>query len=552
MSAARAVPASTSPEQVRPPSRGSLLGRASLLTKLVGLVVVLSAAATGLGVFAAAGMTRLQQDSADLASSQATVTGSLAALKDALWAVRMDANLMAAYVGEENDAQLAKLQASYEAFDVAAADFAETFAAAYGDVPSGWATFTDTYAEYRPLIDGEFMEAALADDGVAWSQARKTSGLAETGAALIEALTQVGDEVVAAADAANADAEAAARSMVVATIVILVCTVVLGAALGVVIARSVRQSILRVKRAADAMATGDLTVQIDVSATDEVGQMAQSLTTAQGALRELVASVADSSSLVASAAEELSAANTQVAAGAEETSAQAGVVAAAAGQVNRNVQSVAAGAEQMGASIREIAQNAHQAAAVAAQAVESSQSTAVAVGALGQSAREIGGVVKLITSIAEQTNLLALNATIEAARAGEAGKGFAVVAGEVKELAQESAKAAEEIAARIADNQAQTENAVAAIDSIAQIITSINDFQMTIASAVEEQTATTGEMSRGVNEAAVGSDEIASTIGGVATAASSASEVLMQMGTSTQELARMAAELRTRVAAFTY
>ena len=539
-------------EQGQRPARVSLLGRASLLTKLVGLVAVLSLAAAALGAFAVAGMNRLKDDAAELASTQATVTTSLAALKDALWSVRSDANLMAAYVGDENDAQLEKLHASYDAFDAAAESFATTYTAAYGDVPTGWSTFMDTYAAYRPLIDGEFMEAALADDGEWWSRARKTSGLAETGAALVAALTGVGDEVAATAEEANAEAEQVAASAVRTTMAILVATVVLGAALGVTIARSVRASVLRVKSAADAMATGDLTVAVDVTSTDEVGQMAASLATAQQSLRELVASVADSSSLVASAAEELSAANTQVAAGAEETSAQAGVVAAAAGQVNRNVQSVAAGAEQMGASIREIAQNAHEAARVAAQAVESSQTTAVAVAALGQSAREIGGVVKLITSIAEQTNLLALNATIEAARAGEAGKGFAVVAGEVKELAQESAKAAEEIAARIADNQAQTENAVAAIDSIAQIITSINDFQMTIASAVEEQTATTGEMSRGVNEAAVGSDEIASTIGGVATASSSASEVLLQMGTSTQELARMAAELRTRVAAFTY
>jgi len=161
-------------------------------------------------------------------------------------------------------------------------------------------------------------------------------------------------------------------------------------------------------------------------------------------------------------------------------------------------------------------------------------------------------VVRLITSIAEQTNLLALNATIEAARAGQAGRGFAVVAGEVKEVAQESARAAEDISSRIANNQTQTVAAVGAITSITEVISTISTYQMTIASAVEEQTATTNEMSRSVNEAATGSGEIAANITGVAAGAAGSSTVITPTQDAVAELARMSNEFSARVARFTF
>jgi methyl-accepting chemotaxis protein len=189
---------------------------------------------------------------------------------------------------------------------------------------------------------------------------------------------------------------------------------------------------------------------------------------------------------------------------------------------------------------------------VAARATEAAATTNERVARLGESSLEIGNVVKVITSIAEQTNLLALNATIEAARAGEAGKGFAVVAGEVKELAQETAKATEDIARRVEAIQADTSAAVTAIGEISQVIASINDYQLTIASAVEEQTSTTGEMARGVQEAATGSGQIATGITSVATTATGAAAVITQMGQSVDELAELAGALRGDVAVFTF
>ena len=169
---------------------------------------------------------------------------------------------------------------------------------------------------------------------------------------------------------------------------------------------------------------------------------------------------------------------------------------------------------------------------------------------LGASSAEIGKVIKVITSIAEQTNLLALNATIEAARAGEAGKGFAVVANEVKELAKETAAATEDIGQKIEAIQGDTQAAVGAIDEISTIIAQINDIQNTIASAVEEQTATTNEITRNVTEAATGANEIAASITGVAQAAHDTSSGAASTQMSARDLAELADELNRSVMRF--
>jgi methyl-accepting chemotaxis protein len=206
----------------------------------------------------------------------------------------------------------------------------------------------------------------------------------------------------------------------------------------------------------------------------------------------------------------------------------------------------------MTASIREIAKNANDAAGVAASAVQVADQTNATVAKLGESSAQIGDVIKSITSIAEQTNLLALNATIEAARAGEAGKGFAVVANEVKDLAQETAKATEDISHRVEQIQVDTEAAVAAIAEISGIIARINDTQSTIASAVEEQTATTNEMGRNVQEVATGADDIASTIGKSAEGYSETIRLTSGTVDSAGDVRSRAEELAALVAQFKY
>ncbi len=261
-------------------------------------------------------------------------------------------------------------------------------------------------------------------------------------------------------------------------------------------------------------------------------------------LKGTLEAVSNNAITLASSSEELSATAQTMSSNSEETSAQSNVAAAAAEQVSKNVTTVATSAEEMSASVKEIAKNAAEAARVGTAAVKVANDTNATVAKLGESSTEIGKVIKVITSIAQQTNLLALNATIEAARAGEAGKGFAVVANEVKELAKQTAAATEDISGKIEAIQGDTKGAVTAIAEISKIITRINDIQNTIASAVEEQSATTNEIARNASEAAKGANEITKNITNVSQAARSTSQGASATLTASAELAKLSAELK--------
>jgi methyl-accepting chemotaxis protein len=317
-------------------------------------------------------------------------------------------------------------------------------------------------------------------------------------------------------------------------------------------AEDLRAKVETILEVVNAASRGDLTRAVAVKGADTIGQMGEGLAKFFATLRGSVANIAQTAQALASSSRELTAVSQQMASNAEETATQANVASAAAEQVSKNVSTVATGAEEMGASIKEIAKNANEAARVATSAVKVAEKTNATVAKLGESSAEIGNVIKVITSIAQQTNLLALNATIEAARAGEAGKGFAVVANEVKELAKQTARATEDISRKIEAIQADTKGAVEAIAQIGKIINQINDIQNTIASAVEEQTATTGEISRNVAEAARGSNEIAQNITGVAQAARSTTEGASNTRSSADDLSKIAEDLQQLVSQFKY
>jgi methyl-accepting chemotaxis protein len=267
-----------------------------------------------------------------------------------------------------------------------------------------------------------------------------------------------------------------------------------------------------------------------------------------GAVRTLAANSAD----LVTTAREMTATSDALAASAEVASAKAGHVSANAGDVSDGVHTVSVAAEEMTATINEIASSVSQAAGVSAEAVTSAEAAGAAVKQLDASSRQIGTVVQLITSIAEQTNLLALNATIEAARAGDAGKGFAVVAGEVKDLAQETAKATGEIANQVAAIQGDTQRAVDAIGRISEVIGSVSQYQNTIATAVEEQSATTNEMGRSISEIASRTGQITTGITDVAGTVGSTAAGIQASRRSAASLSTMAGELQELVARFRY
>ncbi|GAB3689233.1 methyl-accepting chemotaxis protein [Angustibacter aerolatus] len=346
---------------------------------------------------------------------------------------------------------------------------------------------------------------------------------------------------------ARAD-QARARTLLLVTGALTTLAVCLLSAF--VTSRLVRR-VRRLQGAVEAMADGDLTARSGVTGRDELGRMAQALARAQESVRDVVEQVTRSAAAVTTSAAQLTGVSEQVGSGADHTSRRAASVSATAEEVSRNVRTVAAGSAQMDASIQEISRSAGEAAGVAARAVDVVETTNRTVTQLGESSRLIGDVVKVITAIAGQTNLLALNATIEAARAGAAGRGFAVVADEVKDLARETAQATEDIARRVEAIQQDASGAVEAIAEISEIITTINAHQLTIASAVEEQTATTREMTRNVAEAAQGSGEIAQSITGVAEASVETTEAVARSRAAVGELARMADDLRGQVSRFT-
>ncbi|MBU2091426.1 MAG: methyl-accepting chemotaxis protein, partial [Alphaproteobacteria bacterium] len=284
----------------------------------------------------------------------------------------------------------------------------------------------------------------------------------------------------------------------------------------------------------------DMMVRAEAKKKSEMAALADNF---ESRIKLVVDNVFSSSAQVRASGEALSAT-------AQETERRVSSVAIASERASDNVQTVAASAEELAASITEIGRQITESTSRSREATRQADGTTNIVDGLSAKANQIGDVVKMISGIAAQTNLLALNATIEAARAGDAGKGFAVVASEVKSLANQTAKATDDISTQIAEIQTATAEAVNAIKEIAVTINEVNQIAASIASAVDEQNSATQEIARSVQQASAGTNEVSSSLGGVRQAASDTGAASSQLLASSSDLSREADALRAQVDQF--
>ncbi len=521
--------------------RTSSLRTRMLFTAIVGAVTMILVTTSGL-----LALSFVKSQTEELERGVTVVIDSFEDLQSEIWEARLSVALAksGASVGLV-DRQLADVKSKFDSIDTLLAEYDTAF-----DIPQN-DELASAIADYKSVVVDEFFPALKTGQG-ATSEAVRDTRVSPAADKMLVSVNQIRDAVNAEATSIAQRTSAGVRN----SIFIMLALGVIGAgaslSLAQLTARRISRDVNSVNDSLKALALGDLTKVPSVQSRDETGQMAQSLIVAQDALRSTLRDVVGNSEQSVELTQTLSAASSQLAAASAETATQISVVASAADQVSGNVQTVAAGAEQMSASIREIAQNAQEATAVAQTAAATADATNVTISRLGDSSKEIGDVIKTITSIAEQTNLLALNATIEAARAGEAGKGFAVVASEVKDLAAESARAAEDVARRVEAIQNDTSSAVSAIVQISEIIGTINNYQLTIASAVEEQTATTNEMSRSATEAATGSIEIAANINAVASTVEETTSAVSEMDRNIEAVAEGARGIEKDVNVFVF
>lgn len=337
---------------------------------------------------------------------------------------------------------------------------------------------------------------------------------------------------------------ASAKRVKVVAFLLSALALVLSIGLAFYITRGITSSIKRFLEGFRKIEEGDLTSHLEAEGKDEMGELARGFNRLSGKLRDAMGQVAENTRQLEASSTELAALSSQMASSAEEMTSQSGTVAGAteemssninamagateemstnvqsvsstAEQMSNNVNSVASSIEQMSMTLNDVASSAREGSDIAGKAMEMSKSATGTMNVLTKAAKDIGEVTALIKRIAEQTNLLALNATIEAASAGDAGKGFAVVANEIKELASQSAQAAEDIARRIEGAQNNTEEAVNVIGDISSIIDKINDSSVVITKSVEQQKMTANEISANIQQTSSGIMNIASSIGEVA------------------------------------
>ncbi len=469
------------------------------------------------------------------------------ALSTLLWRARFESLSATTAVDDATKkAYTDKFDATVE--EIAATSTAYRSLELSADQKSAITAFDTAWTEYLAARKAG-QELKKAGDTAGWEKNRQTRLTPATNAAL-EAISTLSKVTTASALAANdqADSQVRRSRLLLLALTLLGGSLALGVAL--LVARSITRPLGQLAEVLDQVAEGRLDQPVPHAYGGEVGRMSQALRSATQKISSMVGTLADSGGRLNGQARDMEQTSHALAENASATSSRVAAMEGQLDTVSSRVASVADGADEMRQSIRQIATSAAEAAGVAAEAVSVASSTEEIMRRLGTSSAEIGDVVDVITVIAEQTKLLALNATIEAARAGESGKGFAVVASEVKDLAQETARATEEISRRVEAIQADTRSAVESIAGVSQVIGTINEHQTMIAAAVEEQSVTADAMATDLGVAARSTTEASETMHGVVRAADEAQRAADLVRSAAADLSRVSDDLGAAVTVF--